>query len=311
MGGKCSSPERRLATLAANQHGVVARRQLAGIGFGRRAIEHRLVVGRLHAVHRGVYAVGHPSLTAAGRWMAAVLACGPGALLSHRSAAALWGLRATAATRVDVTVRAGNRCRRPGIALHLTRDLPPAEATSRGGIPVTSVARTLLDLAATLHPAQLRAVLEEAERLELLDARAVVRACDHSRGRRGTRGLRSLIEESTDPPPATRSELERRFVGLCRAAGLPSPAVNARVAGLEVDALWSGPRLIVELDGFAFHHRRAAFERDRRRDATLQLAGYRVLRVTHHRLWSEPSAVIEAVRALLGDADGRRQPVSG
>lgn len=227
--------------------------------------------------------------------------CGPSALLSHRSAAALWGFRATAAANVDVTVRAGNRRRRAGIALHLTRDLPPEETTSRAGIPVTSVARTLLDLAAVLSSAQLRAALEEAERLELLDTRAVARACDHSRGRRGVCRLRSLITESVGPPPAARSELERRFLDLCREARLPPPSVNFRLAGLEVDAAWPSQRLVVELDGYAYHHDRSSFERDRQRDATLQLAGYRVLRVTHRRLETQADAVVEAVRVLLGD----------
>jgi very-short-patch-repair endonuclease len=231
--------------------------------------------------------------------MAAVLACGPGALLSHRSAAALWALRATAATRVDVTVQAGNRSRRPGIAVHLTGHLPPEESAGLDGIPVTSVARTLLDLAGVLPAAQLRLAMEEAERLELLDARAVEQACDHGRGRRGTRQLRSLIAGHLESPPPTRSTLERQFHELCRNANLSLPSLNVRVAGFEVDALWRDERLVVELDGFEFHRGRAAFERDRQRDAALQMAGYRVLRVTHRRLQYEPTRVVEAVRALL------------
>jgi hypothetical protein len=288
-----------LAALAARQHGVVAYRQLLELGFGRRAIQSRVARGRLHRVHLAVYAVGHSALSGNGRLLAAVLACGPGALLSHWSAGAHWQLLPTSRSAVDVTVpsrtRAGNR----GIVVHQARHLHPDDGTVREGIPVTSVARTLLDLAEVVRPRQLERAVEEAERLRLFDLRDLEELCERSRGRRGLRPLRAVLGGAVGEPPATRSELERRFLDLCREAGLPRPAVNLAAAGFEVDALWPRQRLVVELDGHAFHGTRAAFERDRVRDAELQLAGYRVLRLTHRRLKDEPAAVARTVATLL------------
>jgi very-short-patch-repair endonuclease len=287
-----------VAAVAARQHGVVAQRQLAELGLGKEAIQHRIAVGRLHPLHRGVYALGHLAVSGEGRWMAAVLACGPGAVLSHRSAGALWQLRPTARGDIDVS---GPRTAhsRPGITLHRIRGLHPEDRSDRRGIPVTTVARTLLDLAEVLRPRELQTAFEEAERLRLFDLGAVEDIWSRSRGRRGLRPLRALVAEHRGPPPATRSELERRFIDLILKARLPPPEVNTIVEGLEVDALWRDQRLVVELDGHAYHHGRASFERDRIRDATLQLAGYRVLRVTHARLEREPKAITEAVRSLL------------
>lgn len=234
--------------------------------------------------------------------MAAVLACGPTALLSHRSAAALWGLRPSLGTRVDVTAPGRSRHRQAGIVLHRVRDLHRDDRTQRRGIPVTTVPRVLLDLAEVLRSRELERALEEADRLRILDVRALERLCWRSPGRRGLRPLGELLTEHRLPAPRTRSELERRFLDLCRDARLPRPVVNVVVAGFEVDAVWIGARVVVELDGYAFHRTRAAFERDRVRDTALQLAGYRVLRVTHRRLEAEPAAVTEAVRSLLASA---------
>ena len=167
------------------------------------------------------------------------------------------------------------------------------------GIPTTSVPRTLLDLADVALPRQLERAFREADRLQLLDLAAIRRLCDRSPGRRGLKALSGLVSENLGPLPATRSELERRFLDLCREAGLPMPAINVHVAGFEVDAVWIDQRLAVELDGHAFHRTRLAFERDRLRDAALQLAGFRVLRFTHRRLDREPAAVIETVRSML------------
>src|SRR5207302_645130 len=266
------------------QHGVVAHRQLVELGLGRKAIQYRLAAGRLHRLHLGVYAVGHPRVTGPGRWMAAVLACGDGALLSHRSAGALWGIGSGAGSRVDVTAIGRSRRGHPGITLHQVRGLHPDDRARRDGVPVTSLARTILDLAEVLNRSQLARAFEEAERLQLLDVRAIRRLCERSAGRRGLGPLGNLLSNHMRPLPETRSELERLFVDLCRAAALPPPALNVSVAGFEVDAVWQDRGLVVELDGFAFHRTRAAFERDRARDATLQLAGYRVLRLTARRL---------------------------
>ena len=229
--------------------------------------------------------------------MAAVLACGDGALLSHRCAAALWGLLPIRGGRIHVTVDASGRSGRPGLAVHCARIRLEDRAT-RERIPVTSVARTLFDLAEVVDPGVLRRAFEAAERLRLLDLRAFDSLCEHRRGRHGLRPMLDLLP-GLRPAPETRSELERRFLAFCRDARLPQPAVNVIVAGYEVDALWSDRRLVVELDSYEFHRTRAAFERDRARDAALQLAGYRVLRLTARRLEEEAEAAAEGIRSLL------------
>jgi hypothetical protein len=176
--------------------------------------------------------------------MAAVLACGPGAVLSHRSAAALWGLRPTARTDADVTTPGRTGHKRPGITLHRVRRLHPHDRTRCRAIPVATVARTLLDLAELLQPHELESAWEEAERLRLLDLLAVDALCRRTRGRRGLRPLRALLAEQRGPLPATRSELECRFLDVCRRAGLPPPAVNAVIGGLEVDASVGRPETV-------------------------------------------------------------------
>jgi very-short-patch-repair endonuclease len=244
--------------------------------------------------------------------MAAVLSCGPGALLSHRDGGALWGLCTAGSVRIDVSVPGGGRRHRGRIRVHRVRRLASDDIATRDGIPVTSLARTLLDLARSLPPVQFERAIGEAERLHLVDLRAVERLGARSRGHPGLPALTSALFNHRGEPPVTRSELERRFVDLCRMAGLSQPAMNANVAGLEVDALWRAERLIVELDGHEYHRTRAAFERDRLRDAALQLAGYRVLRFTHRRLTSDPSAVVRTLREMLrhGAPAGSRQPPS-
>lgn len=289
--------ERALAQLATRQHGVVAYRQLLGLGFGPGAIERRTLSGRLHRLHRGVYGVGRTRVEIEGRWLAAVLACGDGAILSRRSAAALWGLRQS--ETIEVTVAGRIRPRHPGIVAHTSRDLPDEDRAFRHAIPVTTVARTVLDLAGVVQRSDLERTIEEAERLRLLDLSDLQRLLDRGSRRRGTNLLRQILAEELPGTAATRSHLERRFLMLSERAGLPPPQVNVGVAGLEVDCLWSRQRLVVELDGHTFHRTRAAFERDRARDAVLQLAGFRVLRITHRRLDHEPAAVLDAVRRLL------------
>jgi very-short-patch-repair endonuclease len=291
--------DRALASLAGCQHGVVARRQLLALGLRHRTIERRIARGRLHRIHRGVYAVGHRSLSAQGRWLAAVLAVGPDAVLSHRSAAALWELRPAAGARVDVTVPGRARRRRQGVAIHVTRELRDRDCAQREGIPVTSVARTLLDLAGVFPEPQLSRAFEQAERTGQLDLRAVEDVCLRGRGRRGLGALLRVLADQRGPAPAIRSELERIFLDLCREHRVPQPRINDFVVGFEVDAVWLRQRLVVELDGYDFHRTRAAFERDRARDTALQLAGYRVLRFTHRRLRQEPATIAETLRALL------------
>jgi very-short-patch-repair endonuclease len=288
--------DRALADLATRQHGVISRRQLIDLGLQRGAIAHRVKQGRLHPIHRGVYSLGHRRLTQRGHWIAAVLACGEEALLSHRSAAALWGLQRPRSSPVEVTSRHGGRGKQ-GIALHEGR-VHPEERTTRDGIPVTSVARTLFDLAEVVDYQRLERAWEEADRLNLLETRAVERVCKRGQGRHALQPIQRLLT-AAQATTVTRSPLEDRFASLCRKHHLPPPAVNTVVLGFEVDALWPRERLAVELDSFAFHRHRAAFERDRARDAALQAAGYRVIRLTHRRLEQDSASVAGELRRLL------------
>ena len=272
---------------------------LLRLGYGPGAIQHRARTGRLHRLYRGVYAVGRKSVSREGRWLAAVRACGPDAALSHLSAAALWELLRDARDTIDVTVPGRTR-RGPGdLTVHNVRRLHDDDRGCIDHIPVTSVARTLLDIAERVPPRRLARAVDEAERLFLFDLRAIDALCQRSTGRRGVRLLREAIERYHPMAPITRSELERLFVELCDRAHLPRPAMNLFVAGHEVDAAWLDRGLAVEVDSFEFHRTRAAFEADRRRDTALQREGFRVLRVTDGRLKQDPAGVAADIRALL------------
>jgi very-short-patch-repair endonuclease len=288
-----------IADLATRQHGVVGYRQLLWIGLGRRAIQYRVAAGRLHPLYRGVYAVGHRVMTLEGRWMAAVLACGQGAVLSHRDAAMLHGLRHSSRRDIDVTAVRGRARGQQGITIHRSRRLHPDDCIVEDGIPVTTIARTLLDLAEMLTPHQLARVAEEAERLGLFDLRALDELMGRSRGRRGLKPLTAVIAQMRPFVPMTRSELERAFLDLVRAAGLPEPAMNLWVEGYEVDAMWSEQRLIVELDGGTYHGTTAARRRDPIRDARLQLAGFRVVRVSDEWVQQDPDGVVAVLAAYF------------
>ena len=283
---------------ATRQHGVIAHRQLVALGFGRGAIRRWLECGRLCRVHAGVYAVGHARLTARGRWIAGVLACGEDAVLSHASAGVLWDLLPARGAQIHVTVPRRGARRRRGVVLHATLHLPSAERAIRDNVPVTSVARTLLDIAES-DPTRLTRAWDTAERLRLLDLRAVQATCDRGHGRRGLKHLVPLVEDRTRVIPDIRRELEARFFDLCRAFDLPLPSCNVLVEGYLVDAFWPARRLIVELDSWEFHGDRSAFERDRERDAVLQAAGYRVVRITWRRLTHDPRGVARLIRKLL------------
>lgn len=295
--GQKSPGDREIGELAKWQHRVVAMRQLRELGFGRGAIEHRIRDGRLYQLFRGVYAVGCASVSWRGRIMAAVLACGPGAVASHQTAAALLGIMTTSRALIDVTTARGRHGHR-GIKVHRVRRLHSEDRTIVDGIPVTSVARTLLDLAEVVPLRQLKRAFEEAEKLRLLDLRALERLCARSRGRRGVKALRRVVAEYVEPP-FTRAESERVLIDICDAAGIPRPQMNVIVAGHEVDGLYERERLVIEIDSRTHHLTTAAFEEDRRRDADLMLAGYRVLRITWRRLRDEPLFVAEQLRKLL------------
>jgi hypothetical protein len=286
-----------LARLAGRQHGVVATRQLSALGLARGGVAARARAGRLHRVHRGVYAVGHTVLTVNGRRMAAVLAAGPGAVLSHASAAALWDIRPTSATRIDISVRsAGGRAKRPGLRIHRTPTLQTDEITAHQGIRVTSPARTLLDLASSLPRRALERALDEAEIRELYDRRALEAVALAHAGEHGARALAEALAQDGDPV-LTDSELEEIMLGLCDEQQLERPTPRAWVAGLRVDFLFAASRLVVETDGYRYHRTRRAFERDRERDAILARAGYRTLRFTHRQLTREPALVAETIRS--------------
>jgi very-short-patch-repair endonuclease len=276
---------------------VVTRRQLLHLRLGRAAIDYRLAIGQLHGIHRGVMAVGHSRLNQHGQWMAAVLSCGEAALLSHRSAGVLWGVAPYAGPRIDVTAPCSRRRNRDRIVVYGCR-VHASDRGEREGIPVTSVARTLFDLAEIVDSRRLERAFETAERLRLLDLAAVEQVIHRNPGRRALRPLLTLLP-SLVPPPETRSHLERRFLDFCHDANLRTPTVNATVAGFEVDAFWPSHQLIVELDGYELHRTRAAFERDRVRDSVLQAAGYRILRLTSRRLTTEPAAIASLIRRLL------------
>ena len=290
-----------IAALAGGQGGAVSRAQLAGLGLGVAAIDHRLRAGKLHVVFRGVYAVGHRALRREGAWWAAILACGDGAALSHASAAAAWDLRPSRSGRIDVTVPARKRIRQRGLAAHRPRRIDADEVTRLGGIPITSPARTLLDVSSDgLRGRRLAAALDRAERLRILDFAELHRLVARYPHRPGTPEIATLLSHYTADVSLTRSELEARFLALCERFELPRPAVNAVVEGHEVDFLWRRAGLIVEVDGYAFHRSPSVFAEDRERDVGLVLAGYRVLRFTWGQVTRRPSYVARAVRRALG-----------
>lgn len=287
-----------IGALAERQHGVVRRRQLLELGVGSGAIDRRLKLGRLRPVHRGVYTIGHRLLTQDGRWMAAVLACGPHAVLSHRAAAALWGMRGH--IRTEVTVPGGQRGR-SGMTVHRAA-LPPDERTTHRGIPTTTVPRTLLDLSAVVKRNELRGALREAEHQRLTDPLSLHDLVARYERRPGLRAVRALLAEASVGASIIRSELEERFQDFLIRADLPLPRTNAVVEGYEVDCVWPEQRLIVELDGHASHSPAHAFEVDRARDRRLEAAGWRVIRITWRQLVQEPELVEADLRRLLQPA---------
>jgi hypothetical protein len=256
-------------------------------------------------MHSGwVYAVGRDPLSRSGRYLAAVMACGSGAVLSHRSAADLWGIRPTE-TRLEVTVAQVSR-RTPNVQIHRSRILTPKDIAVKDGIPVTSLARTLLDLSAVVRPSDLEVAVDRAERLGLLDLTAATDVLERAKGRRGAKHLRKVLEAyrlSTQ-----KSSLERRFKQLLETApDIPTPFFNALVDGEtgthEVDAVWEPERLAVQVDGFEFHRTRRDRERDAASDADLELAGYRVIRLTWDEATIHRERTLRRVRLGLGEPE--------
>lgn len=264
----------------------------------------RVETGSMHRIHQGVYAVGHPQLTERGRLMAAVLSCAPGAVLSHRSAAVLWGLRKDDG-RGTIDVTAPNRRGRipNGIAAHRDGSLAPEDRTVIREVPCTTVARTLLDFAGVAPFWELRKAVSEAEVLRILDHDAVRKLIKRSRGRRGVARLRLAMDQIHPKTKWTRSDMEIAFLDMCRHAGLPEPEVNVTLypGGRKAmpDFLWRDAGLIVEADSREFHDTYSAFESDREREQRLQLAGWRVSRCTWRQIEREPHRLAETIRGLL------------
>lgn len=273
-----------VAGIAARQHGVVSLRQLIAAGVTKSGVVHRARAGRLHRVHRGVYAVGYPRLTHAGRCMAGALAYGPAAVVSHRSAAGLWGLLPVASGAIVVSVPGiAGKGQRRGVHLHRSRTLTADATTSHRGVPVTTPARTIADLrlaarirgcSAAISPAELRRAIRQADVL----------------------GLEIGGAAETD---RTRSDLERLFLRLCKRHRLPAPEVNVRIDSFLVDFLWRDRRLVVETDGYRYHRGRAAFEDDRERDLKLRSLGYEVVRLSYRQVADEPDRIAQTLRDLL------------
>jgi predicted transcriptional regulator of viral defense system/very-short-patch-repair endonuclease len=298
---------RPLAELAERQHGVVSIRQLEAIGYRRPAITRATRSGRLHRIHRGVYAVGHANLTWDGRCLAAVLACAPNAVASHGSAAWLWGLLTSRPGTFHVTAPT-RRHPKPKLCVHFGR-LTGEDRAVCNGIPVTSVPRTLLDCAAMSTDTRLERALERSEERDLFDLRAVEALLARAGNHPGAGHLRRALAIYRDDPAFTRSKLERRFHDLVRRSGLPVPAANFWVGGYEVDAYWPAERFGVELDVYETHGTRAAFERDRLRQENLKLQDIETIRITGPRLDREPTEVIERIATLLEQR--RRNPPAG
>jgi very-short-patch-repair endonuclease len=289
MRNKVARSDKRIARIGNRQHGVVSLRQLEEAGLSRSSVVRRVEAGRLHRIHRGVYAVGHPGISQHGRWMAATLACGDGAAVSHRSAAALWDLLKPIGGSVEVSIRGyGGRARRPGIRLHRRESLSPANLTRRHGIPVTKPSQTIVDLRGAVPEAEVRRAIRQAAVLGL----ALGGDTRHDR---------------------TRSDLEHDFLRICRRYRLPMPEVNVEIGQYEADFVWCDPGFVVETDGYKYHRGQQAFREDRRRDLELRSLGFEVQRLSEEQIDEEPRRVAAILREVLSSArhrvehDGRGQ----
>jgi len=303
--------DERILALAAGQQGVVSRRQLLASGLTERMVDGRVRSGRLVPLHRGIYRT--PSIvfgrdTRYALEMAAALACGRGAWLSHRSAAWLWELRPRPADRKPVEVALGTRSvrSRVGIKVRRLHDLTAGETTTRHGIPVTTPERTLRDLCAVVGPADLNRAISRAVRMELIDDDGLAALVRRHRGRPGAPVLRAVVE-SRRAGQVTLSDAEDVFLDLVTRAQLPEPQVNVLVCGHKVDFFWPAEGLVVEVDGFEFHRLREMFESDRSRDADLAAAGVRAVRVTWRQITRESTATVVKIAQALARADEARR----
>jgi very-short-patch-repair endonuclease len=294
--------EARMATLAQDQHGVVARRQLSRIGVTKEQIDGRVRSGGLHLLHRGVYAVGHTAITRRGGWMAAVLASGDGAVLSHRSATALWGIWGSGTGEIHVTVPRKVRSQR-SIRRHFSM-LPDDEREVVDGIPVTSASRAVLDLAAEKGEAAAEGALREVEYLGIYGKVSLPVLLERYPKHRGTTACREALERVRDDPGGRlRSDLEERFITFLAANRIPRPRLNSWLSvgedRFQVDCLWPEARLIAELDGWKSHGTKRAFRKDRKRDRRLGAAGFERVRITEDQVLDEPAALAADLMTLI------------
>ena len=290
----------------AKQDGVAALGQLIALGLGDSAVRKRARAGRLHRIYRAVYALTPPSLLSLkGRYRAAVLACGPGAVLSHRSAADLHGLRKDARAAIDVMVPPTGQRRLKGIDVHRSVTLTPADITIVDGIPVTTVARTALDLAAVVRRRSVERALDQAEILEVFDLTALIDQLNRNPYHPGAPILKAILAEHTAGATVTWSHLEELCLEVTRAAGVDPPELNAYVDPGDgeppprCDFVWRAQRVVVEADGFGSHKSRQAFEDDRRRDQRLTRVGWRPVRVTERQLQHERARIAALIIDLL------------
>jgi hypothetical protein len=279
----------KLANLAARQYGIVTRDQLTELGYTDRMVDHALQTGRLQAWHRNVFAVGHGGLSPHGLCMAAVMFRGEGALISYQSAVWLWGLERRLEIPVNVSVRWRGHSQE-AIGLHHCPALRGEDLSKTEGLPVTAVARTLLDYASTAKQYRLEAAIDRADRLDLLDPGAIDRITDEVRRHRGRRRLQAAIEIYRETG-FTRSGGEKRMLAALADAGIPRPAVNLFIEGYELDFYWDRERFAVELDSWEHHRSRRSFEADRKRQEELAMAGIEIIRITGTRLKHEPRQV--------------------
>jgi very-short-patch-repair endonuclease len=285
--------------MARRQHGVVTRRDLMRIGFSSTAIEHRVATGRLRPVARGVYTVGWPLTDRKQGWMAAVLICGEGALLSHGSAAALWGIGPEGKGPVDVSIRRHCGISRPGIRARVRLRLPKRDVAEHHSIPVTTPIRTLIDQATELPSNRLERMVNEADKRDLIDPESLRAALDEHAGERGVRSLRLLLDRQTFRLSDT--ELEVLFRPIASQAGLPTPRTKEMVNDFEVDFYWPDLGLVVETDGWRYHRTASAHTRDALRDQTHTASGLTSLRFSHYQVAHEPRHVLQILSRTLAN----------
>jgi hypothetical protein len=288
--------------LARAQHGVVSRAQLLALGFSAKAIRHRVAVGRLFPLWAGVYGVGHRDLARKGRWMAAILACGDGACLSHRSAGALYGICEERNGVIEVSVPRPGKINRPGIKVHRRPSLPSRDVGTLNRIPITSPVRTMIDLATEQGPETLLRTINEADKRDVICAEDLREELDAYAGQPGVRPLRTLLDRDTFV--LSDEELERLFLPLAREAGLPLPMTKQMVNGFEVDFYWPDLKFVVETDGLRYHRTPFAQARDARRDQAHTAAGFTRLRFSHHQVKYEPDYVLR----ILSETTSRLNP---